>query len=74
MRFHQLNEDEMSPIELIRHIEKELAMLKAKLPKTPCDLCISNPPSSMDGKSCSFCCAEAIPDVITIGKESLDKE
>ena len=28
---------------------------------SPCDLCIYNPPSSMDGKPCSICPACAIP-------------
>lgn len=28
---------------------------------SPCDLCMYNPPSSMDGKPCSICPACAIP-------------
>lgn len=27
-------------------------------PLSPCDVCIYNPPSSMDGKPCSMCPAE----------------
>lgn len=27
-------------------------------PETPCDLCCHNPPSSGDGKPCSYCPAE----------------
>ena len=29
--------------------------------RSPCDLCMYNPPSSMDGKPCSICPACAIP-------------
>lgn len=30
-------------------------------PKTPCDLCVYNPPSSCDGKPCTICpaCAKS---------------
>jgi hypothetical protein len=27
-------------------------------PQSPCDLCVHNPPSSMDGKPCCMCVAE----------------
>lgn len=31
-------------------------------PKTPCDLCLYNPPSSGDGKPCTMCPASALPE------------
>ena len=31
---------------------------KAKNAKTVCDICRYNPPSSLDGKPCTFCVAE----------------
>ena len=32
--------------------------IKALESSSPCDLCVNNPPSSMDGKPCSYCPAE----------------
>lgn len=32
--------------------------IKALKAISPCDLCVNNPPSSMDGKPCSCCPAE----------------
>ena len=32
--------------------------IKALAPKSPCDLCRYNPPSSADGKPCTMCPAE----------------
>ena len=34
--------------------------IKALEASSPCDLCVNNPPSSMDGKPCSCCPAEPI--------------
>ena len=31
-------------------------------PKTPCDLCLYNPPSSGDGKPCTMCPASSLPE------------
>lgn len=31
-------------------------------PKTPCDLCLYNPPSSGDGKPCTMCPASPLPE------------
>lgn len=31
-------------------------------PKTPCDLCLYNPPSSRDGKPCTMCPASSLPE------------
>ena len=31
-----------------------------KKPKTPCDLCLYNPPSSGDGKPCTMCPASSL--------------
>lgn len=38
-----------------RHIEAAPAV---DVPKTPCDLCRYNPPSSLDGKPCTLCVAD----------------
>ena len=38
-----------------RHIDAAPAV---EMPKTPCDLCRFNPPSSCDGKPCTMCVAE----------------
>ena len=32
-------------------------------PKTPCDLCLYNPPSSGDGKPCTMCPASSLPEL-----------
>lgn len=32
-----------------------------KMPTSVCDLCIHNPPSSMDGKPCCMCVAQEKP-------------
>jgi hypothetical protein len=37
-------------------------------PKTPCDLCLYNPPSSGDGKPCTMCPASALPESPKEGK------
>lgn len=45
-----------------RHIEAATAV---DVPKTPCDLCRHNPPSSLDGKPCTICAAEGrVEDVV----------
>ena len=31
-------------------------------PKTPCDVCLYNPPSSGDGKPCTMCPASSLPE------------
>lgn len=43
-----------------RGLEKRLkALPSAQLePQSPCDLCVHNPPSSMDEKPCCMCVAE----------------
>lgn len=33
-------------------------------PKTPCDLCLYNPPSSGDGKPCTMCPASSLPELL----------
>ena len=38
--------------------EKELLIEPERKTETPCDLCRHNPPSSGDGKPCSYCPAE----------------
>lgn len=35
--------------------------MRHNAPKTPCDLCLYNPPSSGDGKPCTMCPASAMP-------------
>lgn len=35
--------------------------MRHNAPKTPCDLCAYNPPSSGDGKPCTMCPASAMP-------------
>ena len=35
--------------------------MRHNAPKTPCDLCAYNPPSSCDGKPCTMCPASAMP-------------
>ena len=45
---------------------RELEELKATLtppnePTYPCDLCVYNPPSSLDGKPCTYCPATGYP-------------
>lgn len=45
--------------ELQRCIDRAVEQIKKEeQPKTPCDLCRHNPPSSGDGKPCSYCPAE----------------
>lgn len=39
-------------------IEKAVNDTPTATRPTPCDVCIYNPPSSMDGKPCSVCPAE----------------
>lgn len=41
----------------LRKIEEEIETIPSVQP-TPCDVCRHNPPSSMDGKPCSYCPAE----------------
>ena len=36
--------------------------MRHNAPKTPCDLCLYNPPSSGDGKPCTMCPASALPE------------
>ena len=36
--------------------------MRHNAPKTPCDLCAYNPPSSGDGKPCTMCPASAVPE------------
>jgi len=43
------------PMEYSAAIDEGIKALEAT---SPCDLCVNNPPSSMDGKPCSCCPAE----------------
>lgn len=36
--------------------------MRHNAPKTPCDLCLYNPPSSGDGKPCTMCPASSLPE------------
>lgn len=36
--------------------------MRHNVPKTPCDLCAYNPPSSGDGKPCTMCPASSLPE------------
>lgn len=36
--------------------------MRHNAPKTPCDLCLYNPPSSGDGKPCTMCPASSPPE------------
>ena len=53
--YGHMNDDDVAEMDLA--IDCALAALKAT---SPCDLCVNNPPSSMDGKPCSCCPAEPI--------------
>ena len=51
--YDHMNDDDVAEMDLA--IDCALAALEAT---SPCDLCVNNPPSSMDGKPCSCCPAE----------------
>lgn len=42
-----------------KKVERTAEAIKALEATSPCDLCVNNPPSSMDGKPCSCCPAES---------------
>ena len=42
----------------IEQVVKEMPTIEERKTGTPCDLCRHNPPSSGDGKPCSYCPAE----------------
>lgn len=53
------DEDFEKPIISPAYLKKELEILALEQePKSPCDLCRFNPPSSADGKPCTMCPAE----------------
>lgn len=46
---------------LMRCIEEAPTLTQPNEPTYPCDLCVYNPPSSLDGKPCTFCPATGRP-------------
>lgn len=44
-----------------RIIENAHTITQPNEPTYPCDLCVYNPPSSLDGKPCTFCPATGRP-------------
>ena len=51
----------------IEELERRIKALE-KEPKSPCDLCRYNPPSSSDGKPCTMCQAESGDKEMTNGE------
>lgn len=47
--------------ELIGCIEEAPTLTPPNKPTYPCDLCVYNPPSSLDGKPCTYCPATGRP-------------
>ena len=47
--------------EVRRIIESMPTLTPPNDPTYPCDLCVYNPPSSLDGKPCTFCPATGRP-------------
>ena len=63
VKFFGLGPDDESwgyavPVEVI---EKAPTLTQPNEPAYPCDLCVYNPPSSLDGKPCTFCPATGRP-------------
>ena len=49
-------EEERAFNQAARKIIREMpTLIPPNEPMTPCDVCMYNPPSSMDGKPCCFC-------------------
>lgn len=38
-----------------RYVNQQPTLTPPNDPTYPCDLCVYNPPSSLDGKPCTFC-------------------
>lgn len=47
--------------EIISAIENAPTLTQPNEPGNPCDLCVYNPPSSFDGKPCTYCPATGRP-------------
>lgn len=46
---------------LVDLIDNQPTLTQPNEPTHPCDLCVYNPPSSLDGKPCTFCPATGRP-------------